>query len=162
MFMLLVQFFLLDQKSACFDIWRWKQILWYLNDLLFVTLFLLYFFAMWCKATVSFFLFLFLFPKQQLVGIRGEESQRGATGSLRLFILCSGGEAGVMELGWGSTGSIKLDKNHCKRTQTQRTLLLFLLLCTHRQAHTHIGEHILPPLGQPLHILPPPAVFIHQ
>lgn len=161
MFMLLVQFFLLDQKSACFDIWRWKQILWYLNDLLFVTLFLLYFLP--CDAKQQLVFFLFLFPKQQLVGIRGEESQRGATGSLRLFIFCSGGEAGVMELGWGCTASIKLDKNHCKRTQTQRTLLLLLfLLCTHRQAHTHIGEHILPPLGQPLHILPPPAVFIHQ
>lgn len=55
-------FFLLDQKSACFYIWRWKQILWYLIDLLFVNLFC-------CDAKQhSFFVVVLFLPKQQLVG----------------------------------------------------------------------------------------------
>lgn len=69
-FLLLVQFFLLDQKSACFDVW--KQILWYLIDLLFVDLFVVPFFVVpFCHVMQSS---IELFPKQQVD--RGEQRNR--------------------------------------------------------------------------------------
>lgn len=134
-----------------------------LTDLLFVKLFVVLFSCLlfnYLRVTQSSVKIFFCFQNNNLEEEgRGIERQREAAGSLRgraLFILHSGG---ARKSDWGKEGRrtacIKLDEDHCKWTQAQRTLLLpicaFACTPTHTNTHTHAATLSHVHLGDEAH-----------
>lgn len=117
----LVQFILLDPKSACMNIWSWNN---YCGTLLISCL--LVFFCTFFRHVVHSSIFSPSKAATRRGGTRKDWLKPpGFLASL--FIFCSGG-------GRRSTG-MRLDVDHREWTQIQQTLLLF----THTHTYTHMG-----------------------
>lgn len=114
---------------------NWSLVCW--SFLLFL---FFYFFAMWCKASILGFFF--FFSKATTWRNRGEWNRviprsRWEFTAERCLFSTLGKQEGVIEAGWGCAASIKLGQDHCKRTQSQRTLLLLKCVRVRTQTDTH-------------------------